>query len=143
MLKKYCKNIKQACSSMKNLILLKMQTEYHKKAWQSFEKALSILYVCIYFLIPKLFCHFYANISILLKVSFIMPLLYTKFLQSVNLHNFTIRGLISNSASFGSILTSAELTQQLIDSNWNRDDYSKSGTKKALVRFLIETLQLF
>lgn len=72
-----------------------------------------------------------------------MPLLSTKFLQSVNLHNFTIRGLISNSASFGSILTSAELTQQLIESSWNRDDYSKSGMKNALVRFLIETLQLF
>ena len=40
---------------------------------------------------------------------------YTRLLQKANLHNFTIKGLVSNSLSFSTILTSAELTQQLLE----------------------------
>ena len=40
---------------------------------------------------------------------------YTRLLQKANLHNFKIKGLVSNSLSFSGILTSAELTQQLLE----------------------------
>ena len=46
-MKTYCNSIKQVCMNMKSLIFLKMHTEYHKKAWQSFEKVL--VYRCILF----------------------------------------------------------------------------------------------
>ena len=44
-MKKYSNSIKQACNRMKNLIHPKMQTEYHKKAWVSFDK--TRIYRCI------------------------------------------------------------------------------------------------
>ena len=61
---------------------------------------------------------------------------YIHILASVNLHRMNIRDLCCNSASFGAILTCAELTQQKIE-NWkaNRSD-------KPLVRSLTHYLQI-
>ena len=40
MLKKVCNGVRRLFSSVKALMLLKMKTEYHKRAWKSFEKIL-------------------------------------------------------------------------------------------------------
>ena len=41
-------------------------------------------------------------------------------------YNFTFRGLLKNSVSFSAILTSAEFTQQFIESRFNKKKVLKS-----------------
>ena len=41
-------------------------------------------------------------------------------------YNFTFRGLLKNSVSFSAILTSAEFTQQFIESRFNKKSEDKA-----------------
>ena len=58
---------------------------------------------------------------------------YTRLLQKANLHNFTFKGLVSNSLSFSTILTSAELTQQLLEKLYTDEKKKRQWTMVGMI----------